>query len=675
MKGRKKNTRKFSGAVRKATDRVYEAVADGAIGRVFTAYPKTDRVLSETAVARKWRARHVKSGTTLRRGIAQAMDHSSLRAAFRRALDGACRYSLRTVGLFFLTMGAYYGIIGWLVSSVWQGGEPNAAALFAAMTMLVVGVMLSCSPTSIGYALSRGVLTGWFLRYVLGLSDDALAAVPKEGKHSFVFPIPLGMAAGALSALIGPTALTLSALLSCLAVLLFTMPEAGLMLLLLFVPFGGFVPYHTLWLVLAAVLIGAGYLCRLLRGTRTFRLEIQDLAVLALLLSTLLLSVSAGGDVRKSVLTSVLLIALYFPAVNMLSTPRWLSRYRWMLIGSATGASLVAILQFLFALVASFQSVATVSVWTLATAVRAGFADNVTFAYFTVLALPFALYGFVCERTRHRFLAGLACVAIVTAGALTLVQSAWVALAVEIAVLCLLLARRIVPYMLTGLLVSPGVIALLPHTWRAQLSYVMLQHSDLAFTRVRTSGEFLARVYFERGEGFFSLGRGILRLFFGLGRGGAEAVCVLYSSLAPDALVGNFNFWSVSLAEGGILGVLLPAALFFLFLQNCFSAIRRAHDIDDHVLAVVGVILMAGVLVFSLFRYTWYDPAALLLFFLFIALICADSRYHRMREMPSEEDEQSLSCASLEYRLTATQKERKKKEKRVRVRRVKGGRR
>ncbi len=673
MKG-KKLARRLTHAVQKTTDRAYSAVADGAIGRVFSAYPEANRALSETALARRWRARRARStGTTLRRGIAQAMDHSSTRAAFSRALDGACRYSLRTVGLFFLTMGAYYGIVSWLVSSVWQGGAPNAVSLFAALSMFIVGVMLSCSATSIGYALAHGVLTGWFLRGVLGLSEDALADIPREGRQSFVLPVPLGMFAGALSALIGPATLGVTVLLAFLALLIFCVPESGVMLLILYAPFSGFLPHNTLWLTLAAVLIGAGYICRLMRGTRTFRLEIQDLAVLALLASTLLLAVSAGGNVKTGVLTSAMLIALYFPAVNMLSTPRWLSRCRWMLIGSATGASLVAILQFVFALAASFQSVTAVSVWTLSTAVRAGFADNTTFAYFTVLAFPFALYGFVRERTRHRILAGLACVAIATAGALTLVQSAWVALAVEIVVLCFIHSRHIVPYMLSLFAVTPGVIALLPHAWRARLAFVMLEHSDLALSRVQTTGEFLSRVYFERGEGFFGLGKGILRLLFGLGRGGVEAVCVLYSSLPAEELLGSFNFWSVSLAEGGILGVLLPAALLFLFLQNCFSTIRRARDIDDHVLAVIGVILLSGVLVLSLFRYTWYDPAALLLFFLLVALISADSRYHRMREIPIEEIEQSDVYATVEYRLTAAPKERK--EKRVRQKRVKGGKR
>ncbi len=665
MKG-KKIARKFTSAVQKTTDRAYSAVANGAVGRVFSAYPESNRALSETALARKLRARRAKqNGTTLRRGIAQAMDHSPVRAAFRRAIAGACCYSMRTFGLFFLTMGAYYGIVNWLVSAVWQGGAPDALSLFGALTMLIVGVLLSCSNVSIGYALARGVLTGWVLRAILGLSEDALADIPREGRQAFVLCVPLGMCAGALAALVGPALLGITALIALLALIIFSVPESGVMLLILYAPFGGFLPNNTLWLALAAVLVWAGYVCRLMRGTRTFRLEIQDLAVLLVVVFVALLSVSASDGARTNVVMMALLIAVYFPAVNMLSTPRWLSRCRWMLIGSATGASLIAILQFVLAFAETLQGGAVASAWTLSTAVRAGFADNTTFAYFTVLAFPFALYGFVRERTRHRILAGLACVAIATAGALTLVQSAWVALALELVVLCLVHAKRIVPYMLSLFVLTPGVVALLPHAWRERLAFVMIEHSDLSFARVRTTGEFLSRVYFERSEGFFSLGEGILRMLFGLGQGGAQAVCVFYTSLSPQELMGNFSFWSVSFVEGGILGVLLPALLFFLFLQNCLSAIRSARDIDDHVLAVVGVIMLAGVLVLSLFRYAWYDPAALLLFFLFAALITADSRYHRMREIPTEETEHSETYATTDYRLTAVTPDRKKKRSRV----------
>lgn len=657
----KKHNKNFGRTVRLATDRAYAAVERSAIGRAFTAYERTNHALSETAVAKKWQERYVRNTNpgALRRGVAQAMDHSVLRMAYRHVLSYLAKLSMRTIGMFLLTLGAYYGIVHWLVCALWQGGRPDAFVLFGALAVITLGVMLACSNASIGHALSCSVLTEWMLRVVLGFSEDKLSNMPQEGRHTLVVAVPLGMLVGALAALVGPATIGLSLFLAVLALTVFTMPESGIVMLILLTPFSGFIPNNTFWLVIAVALVLAGYICRIMRGTRTFRLEIQDLAVLALLLFTLLLGVSAGEHATKSVVASALLIALYFPAVNMLATPRWLSRCRWMLIATATGASLFAILQFVLALAYATQGAPTISLEAIALSVRAGFADNVTFAYFTAIAFPFALYAFVRERTRHRILSGLACVSIATAGALTFVRSAWIALAVEILVLCLIHTKRIVAYLLAALAVTPGIIALLPYTWRRALAHVMIEQSDLSFARVHTAGEFLSRVYFERGEGFFGLGRGILRLAFGLGRGGVEAVCVLYSTLAPDALTYNFNFWSYMLAEGGLLGVVLPVVVFFLFLQNCLSMIVRAKNIDDHVLAVSGVILVAGIFTLSLFSYAWYDPAALLLLFLSVALITADSRYHRAREIPLEDTENGDTHAELDVPLIAPPPSRK----------------
>ena len=90
-----------------------------------------------------------------------------------------------------------------------------------------------------------------------------------------------------------------------------------------------------------------------------------------------------------------------------------------------------------------------------------------------------------------------------------------------------------------------------------------------------------------------------------------------------------------------------------LFFQNCLSMILRAKNIDDHVLAVSGVIMVVGVLMLSFFSYAWYDPAVLLLLFLSIALISADSRYHRAREIPLEDEEYGDMRAELDVPMIA----------------------
>lgn len=661
----KKPARSFVRFLGDVTDRAYSAIARSAVGRFFCAYTASDAAWQDTLPVRAWHKRHRRQGkTSLRKGVASAMDQSSARVVMHKLLEFVSSCSLRTVGVLLLTSGLYYAIVHWLILSVWRGGTLDAIGLFFALGAFLLGVIFACSNVSVGYALARSVSVGWFLRVILGASEDVLADMPREGRQTFVLTVPVGMLLGALTALIGPAPLCVALLIALFALIVFCVPEAGVLLLILFAPFAGFLPYTVLWLALASLLVMAGYFFKLMRGTRAFRMEIQDLIVLALLLLAVLLALGARRGAYAGVMSAVALIAVYFPAVNMLSTPRWLSRCRWALIASAMVASMLAILQFVMAAVRAMQGAVRVEIPTLGALTHAGFADASTFAYFMVLAFPFALYGFLRTRTRHRILAGLACVSIVVATALTFVQSAWIAILVELIVMCFVYGRRFVPYLLAMLALVPGVVALLPLAWREAASRVLFEHSDLSFARARTAGEFVTRVYFEKGEGFFSRTQGLLRLLFGLGEGGMETICVLYTATPAREMMSNFNFWAQGLADGGVLGVILPALLFFLFLQNCLSVLRHTRDMDDHVLALVGVVMLSGVFVLSLFRYTWYDPAALLLFFLVVALITADSRYHRSRDIPMEEALNNESFVEVDYEIVEPTPIRTEKNKR-----------
>ncbi len=630
------------------TDRVYRAIRKGPVGRFFSAYSVSNG-LYNGMLLRPVRRR--KQGSPLRRGLAKAMDRSLLRGLAHSILNRICRCSLRTVGLFLFTTGAYSAVINWLIASVWQDSAPDALGLFVGLALILVGFLLFFSGTSVGYAVGRSATLGVVLREVLGLSEDVFADMPQQGKQGYVLTVPLGMAVGTLSALIGPLYLLVAVLLLLLALVVFTTPEAGVLLLIFVVPFIGLLPYSELLLAVGVLLSLCGYACKLLRGTRAFHMEIQDAVVLALLVSVLLGGFSASDGAFSRSVTAAVLIALYFSAVNTLTTPQWLQRCRRTLLGSATVAAMYAIVQFVVALAEAIQSPREVNMAEIGRAVRAGFLDHSTFAYFMVLVFPFAMYAFARMRAHHRLPAGLACVSIVVATALTWVQSAWIAMAVELIVMCLVCAKRFVPYMLMLLSLLPVVVVLLPATLRERIARVLFEGSDLASSRTGVAGEFAAQVFFERGSGFFGRGAGLLRLLFGLGDGGIEAVCVLYTELDSAALVVSFNFWLYRLMEGGVLGVILPALLFFLLLQNCFSILHRMSNTKEYVLPVAGVVTVCGVLVSSIFRYAWYDPAALLAFFAVTSLITADARYHRSQEMPVNEMDSSTSFAEFEYQI------------------------
>ena len=634
------------------TDRVYTAVSNSFVGRFFTAYAESDGIFHRTACMRAMQlGRRKKKSSPLRRGMAQAMDRSFLRRACYALLDALCRCSLRTVGLFFLTVGAYTAMTDWLIASVWMGGVPDALGLFTGAAFALVGLLLLFSDSSVAHAVQSGVITGWFLRDVVGLAEDVFADMPHAGRQGYATAVPLGMAIGILTALTGPVHLLLVLIGIILALTIFTTPEAGVVIFLVYAPFIGFFPYGELWLAIGVALSLFGYFCKLLRGTRSFRMEVQDFAVLLMLAFTAVTAVSADEGAPVRALTAALLIAVYFPAVNTLATPQWLVRCRYALLGSATVASVIGVLQFIIAAVEAVVGAEDPGIQQLSKAVHAGFVDHTTFAYFLVLAFPFALYAFLRAKSYRRILAGLACVSIVAASAFAFVQSAWAALLAELIVLCLLCAKRFTPYLVMLLAAIPGIAALLPAAWRSGVARVMLESSDLSTARMGAVNSLVSGVFFEGGDGFFARGRGLLRMIFGLGNGGLEAICVLYGELTAQEIQQGSGFWVYRLAEGGVIGVLLPLILFLLVLQNCFSTFRMAVDKQGYALPAFAVVMVIGMLVFSVFRYSWYDPAALFLFFAIVAVFSADARHNRARNKQTEQMSNNSAFAELEYRV------------------------
>ena len=156
------------------------------------------------------------------------------------------------------------------------------------------------------------------------------------------------------------------------------------------------------------------------------------------------------------------------------------------------------------------------------------------------------------------------------------------------------------------------------------------------------AGDLASRILFEKGTGFFGRGIGALHILFGMGYGGLETICVLYTRQPAAEVLSTFNFWLYRLLEGGLIGVLLPVVFFVLLLQNCFSLLRHAKDTGGTVAPITWVALVFGLLAISLYRYSWHDPAALLFFTVAVSLITAGARrrredllYERSFQIPS----------------------------------------
>jgi hypothetical protein len=154
-------------------------------------------------------------------------------------------------------------------------------------------------------------------------------------------------------------------------------------------------------------------------------------------------------------------------------------------------------------------------------------------------------------------------------------------------------------------------------------------------------------------------------MLFGLGAGGVERVGVLYMPSYAFPLSDKISFWWARWFEGGILGVLLPGALFFLLLQNCFSLLSYDAHVKSSVAPASGIAMISGFLLISAFNDLGGDPAAVLLFFLLVAIVTADARNRRSMRTVMDYNEQSPYRVEMEYRLREGRSKKKKRKEEV----------
>ena len=622
------------------TQLVYDALALGVIGRFFSAYDTSNGLFRRSRTGRMFEKAERGGGRIyclMRRNIALAIDQSLLRRAVWHLADALLLASLRIVGVFSLTAGTYSVIMYLLFFFVWHSEMVGAIHLYAGCAALLLGILLLFFDNSIGYSLQKSLLFRKLLMPLLGISDERLKEIPKRGTQGVYIAVPLGMLVGALSALTSPFYMLLASLILLLALAVLAAPETGVLLLLLLLPFIGFLPNGTVWLAVLVGLTLMAYFVKLLRGNRAFHLDVQDFAVLLLLFVTVLSGVSlAGVTAWRGALLSALMITAYFFTVNLIATPRWLVRSRTVLITSATIASFVGIVQFILAAVNLWGRV---PLSTLGSFVCAGFVDRTTFAYFLLIAFPFALSAFLRGKKQYQLLSGLSLLTIFFATVLTWMQSAWVALAAMIVVFALIHEKRFFPFLLTAAALTPVAYLILPP--KARNAFLELMQTNASETMLKSaSASTLASHIFFDGRASWG-GRGVTNLLFGIGNGGFESICLLYTGLPYEEAAQSFNFWLYRLLENGLLGILIPAILFLLVLQNCFSLLRVGANAKKPMSPTVGVAMVVGALVHGIFRYAWYDYAALTAFFMFLALIGADARYQRrQREVDSADDQQ-----------------------------------
>ena len=642
---------------------IYHLIAVSFIGKFFTSYSSCNGAL--TGARRGFGKRHVRVGKryTVRRALACAMEQNILSRTIRRVLAVLSACSLRTYGFFLTVLGAVWIALYGVSLFVSLGSIVGWVHLISGGISLLIGIMLLFSDRSVGASLRGDTLLGTLLFRVLGVPDDLVKEAKQHGAQHYLFASLLAFLVAALGLLIMP--LSMLAIVCCLllALIVLSVPEAGLLLAFFFLPFSKLMVGSDFLTVAFLLLSLVGYVGKLLRGNRSFRVELQDIPVLLFILLFFLSGYSVSPtNVWLDVWVRILLALAYLMVVNMLSTPQWMLTAR---VAVATSASLAALFGIGQLLLATFtpEGATIFDIVSHGDAVTAGFLDHRAFAYYLVIAFAFVVPVVPFVGKRYRALTLFAALLIGGAAVLTFTSVTWLALALIIVVLLLVYECRSFPVLFLGSGAVTATLLLIPDTARFNVLGVFHDLTDPAAAALRAGGRgVVSRIFFESGSLFSQMDQTV-RFFFGAGYHGLAVLHPYYAEPMVGFTYAAYNHWQLLLVDYGIFGIVVAGLFYLILLQNCFSVLAMAEEHDRPLFAFIGIAMTAALILFDSFTYVWYDYAATGIYFMASALIAAALRYGRhRREKITLLDEVSTPTAELDYRVRAPRAAKQKKE-------------
>ena len=589
--------------------RLSDTIGSSAVGRFFRAYP---------SLPHRPRRRGV---VAFRRTVAAGVENS-MTAHFADRIGRffvSCR--LRVYGVFLLAFG-FYASLTWVFTSLVAGAPGDYAALYRAVSVMIVSLPLFLSRRTLSEAITSGVI-GDFLADGLGIRRETMRAPGAAGRSYIAFL--LGLAAGALTYIV-PILYILAALAFVFFVLrVFAQPEFGVPLLFLAMPL---LPTIPLLCMLGTVLLSLAL--KIIRGNRTFRPEALDVTVL--IFGVLLIFGGIGSVASASVqpaLVYALFLSGFFAVVFSMTTEAWIRRCVRAALCGAFIVSVIGVGEALTGQLGGPSAWLDRTIFGGVTGRAVATLENPNMlGEYLVLLLPLALSKALHAKTaRSRFFSIVTFLAMAACLGLSFSRGAWAAVACAMIVYAFMDRRAVVPVLLAAVLAMVLLLWVLP--------------SDF-FLRLTTLSDSSVQYRVHIWEGTLLM----LRDFFLSGIGiGYPAWAKIYPTYALEAIEQAPHAHSLPLTllvELGVFGLVAFAAvlIFFVKEQNRFR-----HDIrsggqrkglsgegDPAMTVCTAAALRAGIfgsLVFGLADHAWYNYRVFLMFWLVLGLCSAFSRVGR----------------------------------------------
>ena len=545
--------------------------------------------------------------------VAENIENSFLINLVSRVMNFLARLSMRAIGVFLMSAGAFSAISQFLFYYVWHS-ESSLIGLFVSLLMLVCGIPLLFSKKALCTCIYESALLGNLARSFCGFSDRsfALDGNPK-GKRTVAFIF--GLAFGMLSFFVKPYSLLLAAIALIGAYIILIHPECGYHLMLFSLPFLIVLPHPSIILALLAIYTTVSFLIKLIRGKRSFRFEILDVlafAFMAVMLFGGLVSYGAVQSVMAAGIYTVLMLG-YFLTVALVTSKQELKRSVSILAFSLVLVSAYGLYQNFTGNVSAewidremFESIEGRVVST--------FENPNMLGLYLILLLPMLAAGSIGEKNWWKkpgyiisFAAGAACLVY------TWARGAWLGFLFSAVVFMLMWNRRTMGVLLAAVFALPVMIPFLPESIVSRFSSI----GNLTDTSTNY------RVFIWRGSvnmlsDYWLTGIGVGEEAFG-------RIYPYYSFAGIEKAPHAHNLFLQLFIEVGVFGFALFVAFLVCLFQSGFSLAKHGEDREVRLIGCGALCGTIAALIQGMTDYVWYNYRVFFIFWLVIG-ICAAAR-------------------------------------------------
>ncbi len=589
---------------------LYKSIREGFFGTIFTSYNREEALFERGLLGFSARRKRGKNTffKRIRRRAARGFENSLILKWFGAAADYLLGCGLRMYGAFFVIFGIYTMLM-YTIRVFAMGHEGDIIQLIIGGIMVIVSILMLYSKKTLALAIQGSWIASYLFMGLLKIPESKLTQKQRSGSAKYNAAVILGMFVGLMTYFINPVYILTAILALVIVWMIFCQPEAGIIGLIVAVPFLSFFRHPTMLLALGVLTTATSHLIKCFRGKRIVHIGLIDIFIAIFGMNFLLggiVSVGGGASLRAALIYSVLLIG-YFLTVNLIRTREHCLHVLAALAVSLTISSLYGTVQYLFGNITA--NWLDTEMFSYIPGRATSFFDNPNvLGGYLILIIPLLLVLTINTRGfKPRFLLMLSTGAVLLCLVWTWSRGAWLGALAGIILLFLIYSQNTLATLLALGALSPLMSYLLPGSLVGRFMSIGNMADSSTYYRVISW-------------------RGVIRMLrevwiggIGVGQAAFEQVYPVFAYAGTEAAPHAHNLILQLLTETGIFGIVIFAAIIFFFIQKSFEFIKKAEGVDRMIVAA-GVSGIFAILVMGVFDHIWYNFRVFFLFWIVMAL-------------------------------------------------------